>query len=363
MTKQVTTLNLTKKLIKLTKEKRIEAFAQLGTLLGGDNALLDSAKERAVQHNSWFTRTHVDRAVKSMADLLTVDQLTDWLAPYPFHEPIDRTVGLVCAGNIPMVGFHDMLAILIAGFNLQVKFSSDDQVLNRFALDQLIEIEPAFRERIREVDRLQNFDLVIATGSDNTARYFDYYFQRYPHIIRRNRHGVGVLDGTETPEQLHRLGDDLFTYFGLGCRNVSKLYVPKDYDVATFFEGIADYQQVLDHHKYRNNYDFHKSIYLINGDTHFDNGFLLLKPDTRLASPLGALFYEPYDTPETVTEALVAARDTIQCVVSDAAFILSAAQSKDGLPPVWPLGTSQSPGLQDYADGINTLEFLAKYYS
>lgn len=346
---------------KLTKEERIRAFAKLGSFLKEDGPLVKEAKELAVRQNSWFTEPNVSRSVGALSALLTPERLEDWLAPYPFAQSTERTVGLVCAGNVPMVGFHDLLAVLVAGFRLQVKFSSDDQVLNRFALEQLISFEPRFSEYITEVERLKGFDLVIATGSDNTARYFRHYFEKYPHIIRKNRNGVAVLDGKETLGHLQALGDDIFSYFGLGCRNVSKIYIPQDYDVAQFFEGIAAHSAVADHHKYRNNYDFHKSIYLINGDAHYDNGFLLLKPDSRLGSPLAVLHYEEYATDKSLPAILDAERSAIQCIVCNAERVGDLQADVPGTP-VLPFGQSQFPDLDDYADGINTLSFLAKYY-
>src|SRR5690606_24266656 len=307
-------------LTNFTIEERIDAFARLGHFLRDDGPAVKAVKAEAVRQNSWFTEANVSRAVTALGSLLTFEQLEKWLAPYPFDAITDQTVGLVCAGNVPMVGFHDQLAILLSGFRLQVKFSSDDQVLNRFALEHLIELEPRFVDRVTEVDRLRDFDLVIATGSNNTARYFNHYFAKYPHIIRRNRNGLGILDGNETVAQLQALGDDIFSYFGLGCRNVSKLYLPENYDIAVFFEGIAEHHSVMDHHKYRNNYDFNKSIYLINGDKHYDNGFLLLKPDSRLGSPLAVLHYETYSSFESLVETLNADRNEIQCIVSNAHF-------------------------------------------
>lgn len=344
----------------MTVQQRIAAFHQLGLLLANqESPEIKQLIEDAGQKNTWFTPENVSRTLRAWSQLLKEDKLTDWLSPYPFGADLERRVGLVFAGNIPLVGFHDFLAVLLAGFQAKIKLSSQDQVLNQFIVQKLIEIEPRFSERIHLVDRLENFDLVIATGSDNTARYFDYYFGKYPNIIRKNRNSVAILDGSESSEQLQALGKDIFSYYGLGCRNVSKLFLPKGYDVAQFFEGIAGYEFIREHHKYVNNYDFNKSIYLINGDVHFDNGFLLLKPAGGLASPLAVLYYEEYDSTAELTELISDSRNDIQCVVAQK----NERVTDQSHLPVVDFGQSQYPDLDDYADSINTLEFLAKHRS
>ncbi len=339
----------------MTIQQRIKAFGQLGARLRDpDNTAVSAIIEEAGRHNPWFTPENVSRSIRALAGQLHTEKLKEWLSPYPFDRSNSKQAGLVFAGNLPLVGFHDLLAVLCAGFNAQIKLSSNDQVLYRFLIRELIDIEPGFEEKIAEVGKLQGFDLVIATGSDNSARYFDYYFGKYPHIIRKNRNGVAVLQGDESPEQLHALGDDIFSYFGLGCRNVSKLYLPKGYEIAKFFEGIAGHSGVFDHFKYANNYDFNKSIYLINGDPHYDNGFMLLRPAVSLASPLAVLHYEEYESGEQLIEKLEQAAQGIQCVVGQISL-------PDPKLTVVPFGQSQYPGLTDYADGVNTLAFLAAH--
>lgn len=340
----------------MTIEQRINAFAELGERLRQpQNEWVLTMITEAERHNPWFTRENVTRSIQTLAAQLTSEALHAWLAPYPFQSTVDKKVGLVCAGNIPLVGFHDLLAILLAGFKVKLKLSSNDQVLYRRILTQLVEIEPEFSKQITEVNRLQDFDLVIATGSDNSSRYFDYYFGKFPHIIRKNRNSIAVLQGTETAAQLHALGDDIFSYFGLGCRNVSKLFIPRGYEIARFFEGIASYSSVFEHFKYANNYDFNKSIYLINGDVHFDNGFLLVKPSKLLASPLAVVYFEEYDKLENVKKRLKEDEDQVQCVVGNPE--LSVALDRE----IIPFGQSQFPALTDYADGVNTLTFLAAH--
>lgn len=313
---------------------------------------LDRVLAKATQRNSWFTQHYVSTAIRAIGDQLTTRKLTDWISPYlpEIDSLTEKTVGLILAGNIPLVGFHDILSSLIAGFKIQLKMSSDDDQLIPHLLSQLIRIEPAFASRINYVDRLKQFDLIIATGSNNTSRYFEYYFKEVPYIIRKNRNSVAVIHGDEAKASLEQLGHDLFTYFGLGCRNVSKIYIPENYDLRLLFEAIEPFSEVTNHHKYHNNYDYNKSIYLVNGVSHLDNGFLLLKEDERLASPLAVAYYERYPDIETLTTQLNTIHEQIQCIVSD--------KSLNTLSPCFPLGQSQNPALDDYADGVNTLAFL-----
>jgi hypothetical protein len=333
----------------LTKQQRINAFVKLGELLKVQPEDLTQIIQLAQHKNPWYTRQNVERALHAISSNLTAEKLNHWLHNYPDIEST-KTVGLILAGNIPLVGFHDILCVLISGFKAKIKLSSDDAGLTTYVLNRLKQLEPDFAAAFEIVDKLKDFDLVIATGSNNTARYFDYYFGSKPHIIRRNRNSVAVITGQESPAQLEALGHDIFDYFGLGCRSVSKLFIPKEYAVAHFFEGIAAYKDVSEHFKYNNNYDYNKSIYLINGDKHFDNGFLLLKQDPRLASPLSVVYYEEYGSLEDVEQELKQQAEQIQCVVSEVPLNIQS--------PVFHFGESQCPALDDYADGINTLDFL-----
>lgn len=337
----------------LRKQDRIAAFAALGKYLRSHDTELKAAMHLASIHQAWFTLENLQHACEGIAKLLAVQDLERWLMDPAFDEETPKWVGLILAGNIPLVGFHDILACLGAGFGVKIKLASGDQHLTKHVMLKLIEIEPRFTSKIQFVERLEDFDLVIATGSNNSARYFEYYFGKKPHIIRKNRNSVAVLWGDETPNQLQDLGKDIFLYFGLGCRNVSKLYLPEDYDIAHFYEGIASFAQVFDHHKYRNNYDYNKSIYLINGDTHFDNAFLLLKEDQSLTSPLAVVHYEKYHSIPDLTEQLRSLTDQLQCVVSTRALDIP-------LPSLQP-GQTQQPGLWDYADGVDTLAFLKEH--
>lgn len=333
----------------MTKQQRINAFVKLGQLLQNYPQDLVQVIEQAHYKNPWYTVGYVKKAIQAIAANLTNEKLQHWLSDYPDMQS-EKTVGLILAGNIPLVGFHDILCVLISGFKAKIKVSSDDAGLTTCVLALLADIEPEVRARFEIVDKLKDFDLVIATGSDNTSRYFDYYFGSKPHIIRRNRNSIGVITGQETPEQLRDLGHDIFDYFGLGCRSVSKIFIPKDYAVSQLFEGIADFKTISEHFKYNNNYDYNKSIYLINGDKHYDNGFLLLKEDTRTASPLAVLYYEEYNSLSELENELNTQQQAIQCVVSAIPLSLES--------PVFGFGESQCPALSDYADGVNTLDFL-----
>lgn len=333
----------------MTKQQRINAFVKLGQLLQNYPQDLVQVIEQAQYKNPWYTVGYVKKAIQAIAANLTNEKLQHWLSDYPDMQS-EKTVGLILAGNIPLVGFHDILCVLISGFKAKIKVSTDDAGLTTCVLALLADIEPEVRARFEIVDKLKDFDLVIATGSDNTSRYFDYYFGSKPHIIRRNRNSIGVITGQETPEQLRDLGHDIFDYFGLGCRSVSKIFIPKDYAVSQLFEGIADFKTISEHFKYNNNYDYNKSIYLINGDKHYDNGFLLLKEDTRTASPLAVLYYEEYNSLSELENELNTQQQAIQCVVSAIPLSLES--------PVFGFGESQCPALSDYADGVNTLDFL-----
>ncbi len=333
----------------MTKKQRIEAFVALGQYLRANDEQLAAAIAYAAVKNRWFTEANTRKQIEAIATNLTLPKLESWLAPYPDIDD-ERIVGLILAGNIPLVGFHDILSVLLAGYRATIKVSSDDAGLTKFVVDALVALAPAFADRVTIVDRLTNYDMIIATGSDNSSRYFEHYFGQKPHIIRKNRNSVAVLHGGESAEELHALGYDIFDYFGLGCRSVSKLYIPEDFEIARFFEAIEPFQVVRDHFKYGNNYDYNKSIYLINGEKHLDNGFLLLKEDDRLASPLAVVFYETYTDKKALASELAAQAEKIQCIVSSETIATGI--------PTFPLGGSQCPALSDYADGINVLDFL-----
>ena len=301
-------------------------------------------------HNGWFTPEQVYFSINSWAEALTEENLNQWLSEYDFSDVQPKTIGLILAGNIPLVGFHDFLSVLISGHNVMVKTSSNDQKLLPFLAEYLIAVEPKLAENITFAEgKLENFDAVIATGSNNTARYFEYYFKDKPSIIRKNRNSIAVLNGKESKEDLIGLGEDIFRYFGLGCRNVSKLFVPRGYDFKLFFEAIYVYGDIIHYEKYANNYDYNKAVFLMSLFQLLDNEFLTLKEDTSYASPISSVFYEFYDDLETVKTKLLEDSEKIQCIVSNNLINRSI-----------PFGSSQKPKLWDYADNVDTISFLLK---
>ncbi len=300
------------------------------------------------ESNSWFKRSQLEFAFKSWSNALTQENLDKWLAPYDLSNEKLKTIGLILAGNIPMVGFHDVLSVLISGNKALIKLSSNDELLIPLVLDYLGTIEPELKNRYKITkEKLENFDAVIATGSNNTARYFDYYFGKYPNIIRKNRNSVAVLNGSESKEDLLALGEDIFRYYGLGCRNVSKLFVPKGYNFDAFFEGMFAFKDLINDEKYTNNYDYNKAVYLMSNFNILDNGFLTIKEDTSYASPISSVFYEYYEDLETLKNKINSDNEKIQCVVSNQLIENSM-----------PFGSTQNPALWDYADNVDTIKFL-----
>ena len=331
----------------LTQEKVIIAFNKLGKLLTNPTDILGNAFYSAESTNAWFTAENIKKSILSFAEMLNEADLAIWFESVKFSTA-PKKIGLILAGNIPLVGLHDVLSVLATGNIALIKLSSADDKLIKAVIAELVKIEPAFEHKIEYVERLKDFDAVIATGSNNSSRYFDYYFSKVPNIIRKNRNSVAVLDGSESFEDIQKLGADIFDYFGLGCRNVSKIYFPKGYDIANFYEGIESFQPIINHFKYNNNYDYNKSIYLVNAAKHFDNGFLLLKEDEHLTSPLAVLFYEEYDQLQALEDKLKNQSENIQCVISKSPLSLNT----------FGFGQSQHPKLWDYADNVNTIEFL-----
>ncbi|RTZ03248.1 acyl-CoA reductase [Flavobacterium sp. GSP27] len=299
-------------------------------------------------HNGWYTPENVYFSIHSWAEALTEKNLNQWLSSYTIPIQESKNIALILAGNIPLVGFHDFLSVLITGNNVLVKTSSNDQHLLPFLAKYIIAVQPGLAKNITFVDgKLENFDAVIATGSNNTARYFEYYFKDKPSIIRKSRNSVAVLTGNETQEQLTALGEDIFRYFGLGCRNVSKLFVPKGYSFVPFFEAIFVYQDVIHYEKYANNYDYNKAVFLMSNFKLLDNGFLTLKEDQSHASPISSVFYEFYDDINELKTKLKLESEQIQCVVADRTIDDNVA-----------FGQTQNPQLWNYADNTDTISFL-----
>jgi hypothetical protein len=328
-------------------QARIQAFTLLGEYLKAD--IYHEAEEQlhlAKVLNPWFTKENIDKALNAWQEQLKVDMLSAWLSPYKLQEVYNpKKVLIIMAGNIPLVGFHDFLTVLISGHKVVVKMSSTDNVLLKVLIEKLLSIAPEFKDFITFIDDVKNrsFDAVIATGSDNSAQYFEYYFKGAKKIIRKNRRSIAVLDGSESAMELNGLAVDVFAYFGLGCRNVSKIFLPKGYDLNKLFEAFFPYSYLVEHKKYGNNYDYNKAIFLMGINKLVENGFLLMKEDKSLLSPVAMLYYEYYDNLHTVDQFVETNAEQLQCVVS----------KKD-----IPFGNTQQPNLWDYADGVDTVDFL-----
>lgn len=334
-----------------TLSDRISAFNQLGIRLSN---LSEDEKitlfQQAENQNPWFIHRFLEQAIQGIRVLLDAKALEKWVAPYEIKDPhTPNQVGLMLAGNIPAVGFHDILSVLISGHCACIKLSSQDTAFPLWMIHQLKLIEPRFSDRIQIEDMLKNKQAYIATGSNNSARYFNYYFWKYPHLIRANRSSVAILQGDESKVDLEALGNDIFDYFGLGCRNVSKVFVKNLAQLTHLLEALESFAWVANHHKYFNNYEYNKSIYLVNRTPHLDNGFLLLKESSDLVSPIGVLFYEIYSDDQELKTKLQDLNSKIQCVVGSPALDVTGIIS---------FGQTQCPLPWDYADGVDTLHFL-----
>jgi hypothetical protein len=341
-------------------EERLSAFARLGdkftkTLSYNEESELSTAIDKAHEQNPWFTPNNVRFALTSIAEgWLKPDVLSSWTARYPeayFNQQHPVNVGVIMAGNIPLVGFHDFLCVLATGNRITCKLSSRDGNLMKSVANALIQIEPRFSNLITITDdTLKDFDAVIATGSNNSARYFDFYFGKYPSIIRSHRNGIAVLTGKEAQSDFTKLGEDIFTYFGLGCRSVSKLLVPSGYNFTPLLDSLCQWKDLINHHRYANNYEYQRAIFSINQTPHLDTGFLLVTPSEQLDSPVGVLHYQEYNKLDDALKYIEQHDKVVQCVV--------------GLPEVHPkaipFGSAQKPDIAEYADGIDTIEFLSQ---
>ena len=335
----------------MTLEDRIEAFVRLKTIIENQSEVeKEYLFTKATNQNPWFTHENIGLALQGVTKFLDKKKLTEWVCPYVLQsEKSNKRVGVAMAGNIPLVGFHDLLCVLISGHVLVAKLSSQDTVLMEFICNQLKQIDLRFRELIFIEERLTDIDAVIATGSDNTGRYFEYYFRNIPHIIRKNRSSCAVIRGEENEAQLKELGKDVFSYFGQGCRNVSKLFLPVGFDIKKIMKAWEEYCALVNHNKYANNYHYQHSILLINLIHFFDNGSVILSESKSLVSPIAVVYYEFYSDLTSLENRLQENRDKIQCITSDGAWY----------PKSVAFGETQTPGLCDYADEVNTLKFLA----
>jgi hypothetical protein len=348
-------------------QNRITAFAKLGDFLSqftiNDIKKIDHIEHNEIffdgflhqiklaeENNSWFTKSNILFSLDSLSKTLKISNLQLFSKSLTLSNVTPKNVAIIMAGNIPLVGFHDFLSVLISGHSVQVKQSSNDRHLIPFLAKYLEHVEEDFKGKITFTEgKLTNFDAIIATGSNNTARYFEYYFKNKPNIIRKNRNSVAVITGHETKEDFIKLSDDIFQYYGLGCRSVSKLYVPKNYNFDLFFAGMYDKKEIINNAKYANNYDYNKAVYLMSLFDLLENGFLIIKEDESYSSPIATVFYEYYDNETDLKIKLHQDKEKIQCIVA-----------KNFIENEIPFGKTQEPALTDFADGINTLEFLSK---
>ncbi|WP_276501531.1 acyl-CoA reductase [Terrimonas pollutisoli] len=326
-------------------QQRIDLIVRLGEYIKSDNNFWQQAKEKASRENGWFIPEFIELSTDNIASsFLQKDKLEPWCKTYqlPHENPSPKKVGIVMAGNIPLVGFHDMLCVFITGHIACIKLSSKDQVL----LKHLVEIMASWNEEVRSLiifsEMLKGCDAYIATGSNNSAGHFEYYFGKYPNIIRRNRTSVAVLTGKETTDELEKLADDVYLYFGLGCRNVTKIFVPENYDFIKLLTVFKKYNYLADHHKYKNNYDYNLAILLLNKKVYMSNESILLAEESSVFSPISQLNYEYYNSENDLAESLKH-HDSLQCIVGKN-FI--------------PFGQAQNPSLNDFADGVDTIRFL-----
>ncbi|MES2797748.1 MAG: acyl-CoA reductase [Bacteroidota bacterium] len=331
--------------------KRIEAFTKLGDLLKSNygKQLIEEWAWKTHQKNNWFIPEYVVLSINSIAEyFLDKTKLEYWTSKYSIKNNPNKEIGVIMAGNIPLVGFHDALSVLISGNKLAAKLSSQDDYLLKMILDQLFIIEPELESKVSYPERMNNVEAIIATGSDNSSNYFEYYFKHIPNIIRRNRTSVAILNGNESSETLKKLGSDILQYYGLGCRNVSKLFVNEAFKPDSFYENIENWGEVMMNHKYKNNYDYNRSVLLVNQTPHFDNNFLILKESKDLVSPISVVFFEKYASKENLNEILSTQSDKIQCILSENGWYSGSLG----------IGEAQNPSLFDYADGVDTMAFL-----
>ena len=341
-------------------KERIKSFHDLGILFQENfsnkkiktfpkwDLILNQKLEQANLYNSWFTPSNLKLSLKNWGNILKKKILENWLSNYKFKTRNDKTIAIIMAGNIPIVGIHDLVCSMLLNFKCLIKLSSDDKILIPFIVDFLEFRNPNFKSRITfESHKLKNFDAVIATGSDNSHKYFEFYFSKYPNILRKTRHSVAVLDGNETDQDLSLLSNDIFNYFGLGCRSVSKVFIPEAYNLDLIFNACYKHKNVINHDKYANNFDYNKAVYLMSQEKFVENGFIILKEDSKLGSPVGCLYYQYYNDIKDVYKIIEEDREKIQCVVIN---------DKNNVA----FGSTQCPKLDDYADNIDTLDFLLK---
>ncbi len=339
-------------MIQMLLHERIKSLTELGKSWENlHSPEIDSVIQKAKSQNPWFTEANILNALSAIRDeYLNANALQKVINKYHIDDNVAmKTIGLILAGNIPLVGFHDVLCCYICGHKALIKYSDKDRVLMNWVVDEIIKLNPEAREYFHEIEKLENFNAVIATGSNNSAMHFEYYFRDVPHIIRRNRNSISVLTGDETSSDLQNLGTDIFSYFGLGCRNVSFVYVPKGYDIRKLFDEFDTFKEIIYHHKYKNNFDYNFALLLLNKEDFLQSDFLIIKESNLISSRIATLHFKYYEDIETLKTELESSKAEIQCIVSGLSF--------DGLDNVG-FGKTQSPSIDTYADGIDTMQFL-----
>tara|TARA_B100000945_G_C20367652_1_gene590447 strand:+ start:99 stop:1121 length:1023 start_codon:yes stop_codon:yes gene_type:complete len=310
-------------------------------------SILDNLTRSIINKNSWFDEKSIIYSLKAWSDLLQKDLIEKWIYKYKLRSfKKKKTIALILSGNIPLVGFHDILCVWILDYKGVVKLSSKDDILIPF-LTNFLEKKSGCKSFTFSTSSVRNFDAVIATGSNNTSIYFQYYFSKYPNIIRKNRTSIAILDGSETEIELNNLGKDILLYYGLGCRNVSKIYLPKGFDLNKIFKALEPFSYIINNSKYFNNYNYNKSIFLINQEKFLDNGFFILKENLNVYSPISCAFYEFYDSKKDLQKKIDYIRNNTQCIVGKEKNIKRIT-----------FGSTQNPSLEDYSDNIDTIKFL-----
>ena len=343
-------------------KERLIAFSELGTLFKENvdkkenkkfpewDTVLEKTLIESHSYNSWFTIDNLKLSLKNWSNSLQENIISDWLSKYNIEDKSSKKIAIIMAGNIPAVGFHDLLCSLLLNFDCIVKLSSEDKLLIPFIVKFLESRNEKLKNKVTfESNKLKDFDGVIATGNNNSHRYFDYYFSKYPNLLRKTRHSIAVLDGKESDKDLSDLSNDIFNYFGLGCRSVSKVFIPYGYDLDLLFNAFFRHKEVVNHNKYVNNFDYNKAVYLMSKEKFIENGFLILKEETKLGSPIGCLFYEFYDDKKDILKLIQNNSDSIQCVASN-------LDLKTNIQ----FGQTQCPTIGDYADNNDTIKFLLK---
>lgn len=333
----------------LDLKKRQSAFIELGKYLQNPDIALEGAIHKAFIYNAWFEPTNTKQSLLSIASaFLSQCNLEKWISNYSISNNLsNKNIGIIAAGNIPIICFHDVLCVLISGHKAQIKLSDKDKFLLPLILNKLIQIEPAFEHQIQIVERIVQPDAIIATGSDNTGRYFEHYFGKYPNIIRKNRHSIAILEGNETDAEILALGNDIFDYFGMGCRNVSQLIIPNNFDITMFKTTWEPFRQIMEHNKYRNNLDYQRTVYLMSMKPMVDIDFINIVDNDNLGSPIACLHLKKYEKKKEIDEYIELNKMQIQCIIGKKYI---------------PFGKSQSPQLWDYADNIDTIRFLVDLY-